>query len=293
MWLWAILCVIALGLLVALFFPFVFRIDFELGERGANAALFLFKKELYRYKKQFGKERREDESSNAVEEKAEKDEDEPSAKPQYVPPVKSAAPAKDDAPKKEAKVAPPAAKPVEKKESDAGKSSSAKEKPAKETPAELDEKKEKRSLTDEEFWTLILTPEFDARAWWSVKHWLSALFQLFRVRFEDCFVEGIRMEYQNMGYAASINAFLKAYPYIGAWDFRMDWTYCHEPRLEGHVYASVNLCRVIGLLLATIFYGGVVAFTFWRRRARILKTNEIPELGFIRKKIVKMMSEDN
>jgi hypothetical protein len=47
------------------------------------------------------------------------------------------------------------------------------------------------------------------------------------------------------------------------------------------------------MILATLFYGGIVAFTFWRRRAKILKKGELPELGFIRTKIVKMMSEDN
>ena len=49
----------------------------------------------------------------------------------------------------------------------------------------------------------------------------------------------------------------------------------------------------LGLILAILFYGGIVAFTFWRRRAKILKTGELPELGFIRSKIVKMMSEDD
>ena len=138
-----------------------------------------------------------------------------------------------------------------------------------------------------------MTPEFDTRAWWAVRHELSALFKLFRIRFTDSFVEGIRMEYENMGYAAALNGFLKSYPYIGDWDFRMDWTYDHEPRAEGHLKASVNLCRTLGLLLATLFYGGILAFTFWRRRAHILKTGELPELGFVRKKIVNIMTEDD
>jgi hypothetical protein len=101
------------------------------------------------------------------------------------------------------------------------------------------------------------------------------------------------MEYETMGYAAALNGFLKSFPYIGAWDFRMDWTRDHELNAAGHMRASLNLCRVLGLVLAILFYGGIVAFTFWRRRAKILKTGELPELGFIRNKIVKMMSEDD
>ena len=103
----------------------------------------------------------------------------------------------------------------------------------------------------------------------------------------------LRMEYETMGYAAALNGFLKSFPYIGAWDFHMDWTRDHEPHAEGHVRASINVCRVLGMILAILFYGGIVAFTFWRRRAKILKTGELPELGFIRNKIVKMMSEDD
>jgi hypothetical protein len=284
--------VIALGLLVALFFPFIFRIDFEVDKRGINTQLFLFKKQLYRYKKTFGKEPCEDllsegKSSDVAEKKDDKDDDGESAKPQYVPPVKTATPAKEETFEEEAKA--PA---VEKETVAAPKLETPKAEPEK-TEVEEMESDKKRSLTDEEFWTLLLTPEFDARAWWSVKHWLSALFKLFRIQFKNCYVEGIALEYQDMGYAAAINAFLKAYPYIGCWDFRMDWTYSHELRAEGHVYASVNLCRVCGLFLSTVAYGGVVAFSFWRRRARILKTNELPELGIVRKKIVKMMSEDD
>ena len=101
------------------------------------------------------------------------------------------------------------------------------------------------------------------------------------------------MEYETMGYAAALNGFLKSFPYIGAWDFRMDWTRDHELNAAGHMRASLNLCRVLGLVLAILFYGGIVAFAFWRRRAKILKTGELPELGFIRNKIVKMMSEDD
>lgn len=152
--------------------------------------------------------------------------------------------------------------------------------------------KEKRSLTETEFWTILLTPEFDARAWWAVKKLLLGICRLCRLKFINCFVEGIRTDYARMGELASLNAFLKSYPYIGAWDFRMDWTYDHELRGEGHVRLRVNLCRLIGLVLIILFYGGIVLWNFWRRRARVLKTGELPELGWIRTKIVKMMAEE-
>lgn len=284
-WFWGVLCALAL---VALFFPFVFWIDFTAGLEGVKVHIRLFKKDLYTYSKTFKKKQSsEKEVASVDEEETEATASAPAPKvekaeipnpEEKVESVKPSEPEKKDEPK-----------PVEKQES-----SKTEETNSSEEKNSDEEEAEKRSLTDQEFWTLLLTPEFDTRAWWAVRHALSALFRLFRIRFIDCFVEGIRLqEYENMGYAAALNGFLKSFPYIGAWDFRMDWTRDHELKMDGHMRASVNLCRTLGLILAILFYGGVVAFTFWRRRARILKTGELPELGVVRNKIVKMMSEDD
>lgn len=284
-WFWGVLCALAL---VALFFPFVFWIDFTAGLEGVKVHIRLFKKDLYTYTKTFkNKQSSEKEVASVDEEETEATASAPAPEvekaeipnpEEKVESVKPSEPEKKDEPK-----------PVEKQEP-----SKTEETKSSEEKNSGEEEPEKRSLTDREFWTLLLTPEFDTRAWWAVRHALSALFRLFRIRFIDCFVEGIRLqEYENMGYAAALNGFLKSFPYIGAWDFRMDWTRDHELKMDGHMRASVNLCRTLGLILAILFYGGIVAFTFWRRRARILKTGELPELGFVRNKIVKMMSEDD
>ena len=315
-WFWGVLCALAL---VALFFPFIFWIDFSIDFKGVTVGVRFFKKEVYTYTKHFKKEKSSEEEDVSVDDEVEATASAPAPKIEKAEPPKTEKPVekqeeqkpveKQDAPKpaekqeplKKEEPKPSEEKPAEVKLPDEKLSS---EKPAEEKPTDEkksgeekqpeDEKEEKRSLTDEEFWTLLLTPEFDTRAWWAVRHALSALFRLFRIRFVDCFVEGIRFqEYENMGYAAALNGFLKSYPYIGAWDFRMDWTRDHEPKAEGHVRASLNLCRVLGLIVTILFFGGIVAFTFWRRRARILKTGELPELGFIRGKIVKMMSEED
>ena len=285
-WFWGVLCALAL---VALFFPFIFWIDFSIDFKGVTVGVRFFKKEVYTYTKHFKKEKSSEEEDVSVDDEVEATASVPAPKVEKAEPPKpvekkeEAKPVeKQEPPKKETEAsAPKISAPTSEEKSSVDKSSD-------------DEKEEKRSLTDEEFWTLLLTPEFDARAWWAVRHALSALFKLFRIRFVDCFVEGIRMaEYDKMGYAAALNGFLKSFPYIGAWDFRMDWTCDHEPKAAGHVRASLNLCRVLGLVVTILFFGGIVAFTFWRRRARILKTGELPELGFIRGKIVKMMSEED
>ena len=162
-----------------------------------------------------------------------------------------------------------------------------------ETPAEDKKpKKEKRKLSDREFWTIILTPDFDARAFKYILKILKAVLTLFRVRFSDCFVEGIRSDYQTMGYIAAVNGFLKAYPCVGDWDLRMDWCNEKELRAAGSVRLSITLLRIFCFTLETLVLAGILAFSFWRRRAHVIKTNELPQLGFIRKRILEFILED-
>ena len=153
-------------------------------------------------------------------------------------------------------------------------------------------KKEKRKLSDREFWTIILTPDLDARAFKYILKILKSALTLFRVRFSDCFVEGIRSDYQIMGYIAAVNGFLKAYPYVGDWDLRMDWCNEKELRAVGSVRLNITLLRIFCFTLETLVLAGILAFSFWRRRAHVIKTNELPQLGFIRRRILEFILED-
>jgi hypothetical protein len=167
------------------------------------------------------------------------------------------------------------------------------EKSGDEKPAEDSKpKKPKRKLSDREFWTIILTPDFDARAFKYILKILKAVLTLFRVRFSDCFVEGIRSDYQTMGYIAAVNGFLKAYPYVGDWDLRMDWCNEKELRAVGSAHLSITLLRIFCFTLETLVLAGILALSFWRRRAHVIKTNELPQLGFIRRRILEFILED-
>ncbi len=296
----------ALGLvaLVVLFFPFVFKVDFDVDLMGAKAEIRLFRKLLYTWKKSFKKDSDEDELDSLDGGHGGDSGDGEDVVPTYVPPKKK--PMTEESTNKEpvkdavedsvtAQVSAPSTS-KERLESNTPKIVEPKTDSAKVSEnldePKTDEEKEKPKLSETEFWTIILTPEMDSRAFWAVKKLLTALLKLFRIKFEDCFVEGIRTDYVSMGYGAALNGILKSFPYIDAWDFRMDWTHDHEQRAQGRVRISVNLCRIIGLLLTVLFYGGIVAFKFWRRRAQVLKTHELPELGWVRKKIVKLMAEE-
>lgn len=302
-WLVVILCALAL---VVLFFPFRFKVEFDAGEQGAGARLFFFKKHLWTGEKKWGKDKEtetpdSDDFLDAVE-------------PEFV----ATAPAKKDAPKAEnaykAAATPAPAVPPATTETPATAEPSAPtatpatvatpataaapapaappaavEKPVEE-PAP--EKKEKPKLTDEQFWTIILTPDLDGRAFRYVKSLLSMIVRLFDIKFKDCFVEGIRSDYATMGYGASVNGIFKSFPYLESWDVRMDWCHERDLRAQGEILGHTNLCRVIFLLLALLVYAGILLLLFWRRRSRVLKTGELPELGFVRKKIVGWMTEE-
>ena len=324
-----LLCVILVVALVLLLFPFAFRIDFEAGERSVRALFFFFKKKVYEYEKKWKENAGSKEL--AVDSEKLEPQDAPKSVTQDAPPMVEAVAKKpaetpktepmkvgiDEREKRES--LPPSsskqsegdsvkssasnesAHPVEVKSSSVVEvSSEAKaaesencDSEKNETPAEDKKpKKEKRKLSDREFWTIILTPDFDARAFKYILKILKAVLSLFRVRFRDCFVEGIRSDYQTMGYIAAANGFLKAYPYVGDWDLRMDWCNEKELRAVGSVHLSITLLRIFCFTLETLVLAGILAFSFWRRRAHVIKTNELPQLGFIRRRILEFILED-
>ena len=318
-------CAILVVALVLLLFPFSFRIDFEAGERGVRALFYFFKKKVYEYEKKW----KENAGSKelAVDSEKLESQDAPKSVTQDAPPVEVSLRAEDTPEKRESRPselghdraqgggavphpvkssvsnecvtqdAPPTevkSSSVVEVSSDAKAAESENRDPEKnETPAEDKKpKKEKRKLSDREFWTIILTPDFDARAFKYILKILKAVLSLFRVRFCDCFVEGIRSDYQTMGYIAAVNGFLKAYPYVGDWDLRMDWCNENELRAAGSVRLSITLLRIFCFTLETLVLAGILAFSFWRRRAHVIKINELPQLGFIRRRILEFILED-
>ena len=286
------LVLVAILAAVVLLFPVVFRADFRLTESGFVADLFVFKKKLWNYTKRWKEEEEAEEVSEPVkrstpaaetpvtqvaETPVSEDEKTPVAKVEETPTEpKPAEPEKPADPSPEPK-APAKAEPAAEPEPE---------------PAAEPEPEEKKSLTEREFWTLVLTPDIDERGYRYSKKILNSFVNLFRVRFRDCYVEGIRMNYESMGYGAAVNAMMKGYPFLEDWDLRMDWTRNHDLQSAGHVEASVNLCRTFWFLTVSSVYGGIFAFVFWRRRAAVLKTGELPELGYVRKKILNWIVEE-
>lgn len=295
------LVLVAILAAVVLLFPVVFRVDFRLTETGFVADFFVFKKKLWNYTKRWKEEEESEEVSEPVKEEspaaetavsenenalAAKVEDSPAAKVEE-PPVAESNPIT----KTDPKPAEPE-KPAEEQPAKTAEPSPESEAPAKPEPAAEPEPEEKKSLTEREFWTLVLTPDIDERGYRYSKKILNSFVNLFRVRFRDCHVEGIRMDYKSMGYGAAVNAMMKGYPFLRDWELRMDWTRDHELQSAGHVEASVNLCRTFWFLIVSSVYGGIFAFVFWRRRAVVLKTGDLPELGYVRKKILNWIVEE-
>lgn len=323
-WLVLVACVLVL---VALFFPFRFRAEFEAGEHGGKVRLFFFKKKLWSGEKKWGRGKRSTRAHDDDEDSSDRDvADDDAFMPEFVAtapkkpveknpapvakkndapvPTPAPAPAVPETPSVKEPVSVAEAKTTETKSSPA-ETVQAKEAPAPEkaltgstdsagsaTGSATEEPKEKRKLTEAEFWTILLTPELDSRAFRYVKSLLGIIFKLFNIRFENCYVEGIRADYVTMGYGAAVNAVMKGFPYLESWDIRMDWCRDKDLCTAGKIHAKTNLCRVFFLLFAAVFYVAVLFLSFWRRRAHVLKTGELPELGFVRKKIVGWMVEE-
>lgn len=321
-WLLVVVCVVAL---VLLFFPFRFYAEFDLGERGVLVRLSIFRKLLWTYEKAWKeKSKKEDEPEEDLGDATPSFVDTASVRDTAPAPAREsmASPAVPETPETPAAIETPAAlekietpetpAALEKPETPAATSEKSEKGGTPERPAALEtpekpalpensekpensetpEKPEKRSLTDAEFWTIILTPDMDARAFRYVKRLLASLVRFFCIKFEDCYAEGIRADYKTMGFGAALNGILKGFPYLSAWDIRMDWCMEHELHAAGKVRASVNLCRVLAFALELVLYAGILLFLFWRRRAKILKTGELPELGYIRKKILAFIVEE-
>ena len=313
-------CAIAL---VVLFFPIRFRIDFGADENGGGAKFYIYKKNFYTWEKfRKGKGHDSDESLDD-DEFADKSSggsrdkslgelhDEDSAVPEFVAtapakPVekKAAEPAKTESKAAEpvkTETAPVENAPVENAPApvaempapvDAPKPVAVTAPKAEDAKPAKEEKPEKRDLTDFEFWTLVLTPDLDERGFRYLKRLLIDLVRLFNMKFENCFVEGIRADYKTMGYGAALNGIIKGFPFLKDWDLRMDWCNEKDLRLQGNILARTNLCRVLFYLLELALLAGIVFLIFWRRRARVLKTGELPELGFVRQKVRAFFVED-
>lgn len=301
------LILVAILAAVVLLFPVVFRADFRLTESGFEADLFVFKKKLWNYTKRWKEEEETEEVPEPVkgsspaadvtvtpavettvtpvaETTISEDEKTPDAKVQETPAEKV-----EETPVAEST----AESKVEAKPAEPEKPADPSPEPAAEPePVAEPEEEEKKSLTEREFWTLVLTPDIDERGYRYSKKILNSFVNLFRVRFRDCYVEGIRMDYESMGYGAAVNAMMKGYPFLKDWELRMDWTRDHDLQSAGHVEASVNLCRTFWFLTVSSVYGGIFAFVFWRRRAAVLKTGNLPELGYVRKKILNWIVEE-
>ncbi len=283
-----VLILVAIIAAVVLLFPVVFRLDFHLTESGFVADLFVFKKRLWNYTKEWkAKDEQESEPEPPTEEKPV---EETASNP--APETSTSEPQKDASVRTEtaADIPSPAPKTsvTEPQTPQADPHFREDDEPRAPSP----EPEARKSLTEREFWTLLLTPDIDERGLRYSKKILNSFLNIFQVRFRDCYVEGIRMDYKSMGYGAALNALLKGYPFLEDWDLCMDWTRDHDLQSAGHIEATINLCRTVWFLTVSSVYGGIFAFVFWRRRAAVLKTGNLPELGYVRTKILNWLVEE-
>ena len=86
---------------------------------------------------------------------------------------------------------------------------------------EMSSQKKKRVLSEKEFLTLMFNPKLNAMVLRMAWRLLKRAWQLFTIRFEHTVVQGIRLEYDEMGSASAIAALLSSQVrFFESWDIQ-------------------------------------------------------------------------
>ncbi|MFA6662663.1 MAG: hypothetical protein WCS56_06475 [Bacilli bacterium] len=155
-------------------------------------------------------------------------------------------------------------------------------------------KKRKRKLSEREFLTVLLEPKFDSKVISFLLRLMNSYYRLFRIRFEHTVVEGLQLEYNQMGVLQGAFGILTSnVKLFENWEFRMDW--CHEkkPRIEGTLVLYITWGRILAAVCKTIFYAIRIFLMYWKNKKRMLSNPGAFRLIFWRRWIVNFMTAEN
>lgn len=159
-----------------------------------------------------------------------------------------------------------------------------------------DSKKSKktRELTEKEFLTLMFNPKLHSMVLRMVWRLLRRTWRLFQIRFENVVVQGIRMEYDEMGAFAAISSFTTSQVnFLKNWEFQMDWLKEKNPEIRGTLLIQFRLFYFLLWSLIALFYVARVYFWYRRNKKRFIE-NPIPfRLVFWRRKIIDLIAAED
>jgi hypothetical protein len=155
-------------------------------------------------------------------------------------------------------------------------------------------KKRKKKLNEREFLTVLLEPKFDSKVISFLLRLMKSYYRLFRIRFEHTVVEGIQLEYNQMGVLQGAFGILTSnVKLFKNWDFRMDWCHDKKPRIEGTLVLYITGGRILVAVCKTIFYVGRIFLMYWKNKKQMLSNPGAFRLIFWRRWIVNFMTAEN
>lgn len=153
--------------------------------------------------------------------------------------------------------------------------------------------KKLRELTEKEFLTLMFNPKLHSMvlrmAWKLLRHAWS----LFTIRFEHTVVQGIRMEYNEMGVVSAFTSFFTSqFSLFKNWDIQMDWIKEKELEIRGSILIRFRLFFFLLWSLMVLFFAARVYFWYRRNKKRFIE-NPLPfRLVFWRRKIIDLIAAE-
>ena len=151
-----------------------------------------------------------------------------------------------------------------------------------------------RKLTEKEFLTLMFNPKLHSMVLGMAWRLLRRTWRLFQIRFEHVVVQGIRMEYDEMGAFAAISSFTTSQVnFLKNWEFQMDWLKEKNPEIRGTLLIQFRLFNFLLWSLIASFYAARVYFWYRRNKKRFI-ANPVPfRLVFWRRKIIDLIAVED
>ncbi|HHX15264.1 MAG TPA: hypothetical protein GX724_03795 [Fibrobacter sp.] len=159
---------------------------------------------------------------------------------------------------------------------------------------EMSSQKKKRVLSEKEFLTLMFNPKLNAMVLRMAWRLLKRAWQLFTIRFEHTVVQGIRMEYDEMGSASAIAALLSSQVrFFESWDFQMDWLKEKELEIKGSVLVRFRLFFLMVWSLMALVFAARVYWWYRKNKKIFIKNSSMFRLVFWRRKIVDLLAAED
>lgn len=150
-------------------------------------------------------------------------------------------------------------------------------------------------LSDRDFFTLLLQPKMVSLAWKYLKVLLGRTLKLFRIKFHDSFIEGVkgRSPQETGCLAALLGSLHTVFPALAGFTFVMNWDGSVELGAYGKFTAQINLLRILLFILLAAYIAGRVALLYFLMKRKYKKDATGFKLAWWRRKIVDFIAAED